>query len=1033
MSSIAFSFDADALGVLAAVDAIIGAFGQLIGATDALTSSFASVASQSATMNAGLGALIQNFGALAGTMNDGSAAMGSAGNSAANLAYQLQQMAERAADAATAHAEAVAAIAQQEADLTQSTQEQIANRTQTYDDSLHNMVEQHQYTMQQIGDQENTLSDTYQQAIDKRLQALNDPRAMQHKYIVDALQQQIDASLATGNTAGIAGLENQLNHENTSYATYINNTIMPYYKFLDLKGYESHQTALQRLHDRLTQENTLYAQHLSDLKKHFDQELSVLELHYKQEEQRLDDHLAKENQKYAQQVERIAEEQAHLLSGGGAGGGAIQGSPPVDQFIALFKKLGIDPSTNAGVIQGKAALQAWLTGGSYKGTDFGSGYAQNSQLSIQDLWGFITQGMAYGQDPTKNLGGGNLLDVISNLAANSQLINGKGQAASINSIRYIFEKLDEGNMNQMLRQLGTLGIYRSELENFGIKFGGRGGQEILNPADMLGAVERIGLSPGFAGQGYRQSMDTPSGAMTRQQDTFSGIVASIMGDTEDPNSLMHRVMNAWNGLLAFFRSHRQEIVNFGKTIVEWLTGKFQDFVNFLNSSQAKSILVEVGNGFKKIGDALHWIGQHKEVFEMLGKLLAFQMVGKFLGGISIAPLLGLLSGGPIMAILAFIGGIGTTIASILALPILGFLISLARLFTLLAPVVGPIAAGFIAFGAGLAAIAVVGFIAIGLLAGLVAFFVINRQKIMPFIHTIQDFFGHQLKDAQKSVQDFAKEVQSRLDPAFGPNSGVHKALMFFERFWQGAWSGIKLTFSGIWDMITGIITIAWNIVKGIILIGLDLLGGKWGQAWDDIKKMFGGVWDGIVLLLKGAFKTVMGVLTGFFGGLWAQISGKAQDFSKSIIKWLQDLGKGFTDFFGKTLPDAIGNAFNGMGKMVRVSIDWIVDHVIPGPLRGPIHSAMGFADGGMYPGGNVAVIGERGPELFFSNHSGAVVSNENIRQALMGAGGNMSGQTINFNNAQFILPGVRNAAQFYKEMNKLAGKYAEHGVRGALN
>ena len=52
--------------------------------------------------------------------------------------------------------------------------------------------------------------------------------------------------------------------------------------------------------------------------------------------------------------------------------------------------------------------------------------------------------------------------------------------------------------------------------------------------------------------------------------------------------------------------------------------------------------------------------------------------------------------------------------------------------------------------AGIAAAAGPILLVAGAIGGLIFLLVQNREKIMPFIHTIANFFGHQLKDAGKA-------------------------------------------------------------------------------------------------------------------------------------------------------------------------------------------------------------------------------------------------------------------------------------------
>src|SRR6185437_12799609 len=867
----------------------------------------------------------------------------------------------------------------------------------------------------------------------------------------------------------------------------------------------------------------------------------------------------------------------------------------------------------------------------------------------------------------KNLGGGNLLDVISNLMVNAQLINGKDPTAAYNSILSIFEKAESGNTVGLERQLAALGISPQLLQKYGVKFGGRGGKTIENPGAVLNALEQIGLSPAFAGQGEKQSMLTPQGAATRMHDFWTSVVTAIVGNAADPTSMISKFMDALNRLIGYIESHRDQIIAFGKTVAEWLLGKFNGFITWLQGSQARAILHDIGKGFHEIGDALHWLGQHKDILHILLAVIGAQVGGKLLGGLAGGVMgvgRGFLSGGP----LGMIGGMlqgpaqagqnafwnwalqhhGALTPGALAGPLLGgaynayagglgaagrggmgLLGNLWNLFgplghgapgaggaggpwmppfpwagggspygggpagappppfggaggggffgggaggggisTMLTQILGGGAAGgtpylpntafyprpptgvaypfgtspFAAFGTpttlggtptalrtlltptwlrtllpgtmlcgaaggvedeaqsllpntllrtfqpatwlrtllpntllnggnagagledltairgsgtllrtlqyptllrtllpqtllgggsgtsptmlrgnnpyssvfnwfpssvlgggsaagsgstgtlggvcgggggaggggistmltqllggggaaaggaagaagggggimgmlvagigpmlagmgpallGIAAAAGPILLLVGAIAGLIAVLVMNKDKIMPFIHMLMNFFGGQLKQAEKAINDFVHQVESRLGPAFGPGSLVYNGIMLFTHLWAAMWPGIELVFKGVWNVIAGVIKVAWSIVSGIILIGLDLLGGKWGLAWKDLGKLLHGVWDGILQILKGLLQMLGGILLGFFAGLWNLITGPLLSLLGNVAK-----------FFLWTLPTSILHAILSLEYAMIMAVVHLVQSVGKG-----FHALLGIISG----------------------------------------------------------------------------------------
>lgn len=1463
MSNIVFSFDAQAFGVLTAIDAMIDGFGRLESAVEGMVSSFGQINSQIETMQSSWTALFQNFDSLQGTLGDLQQGMSGASGAASNLGYELEQLAMRAQKAAEAHAEAVARIEREESDLTEKTQEEIDRRAQSYQESLDRMVEKHQYAIQEIQQQEDDLSSSYLEQIDKRLVAMQNPQAVQHKYLTESLEEQIAAlaSIGQGNGAQAQSLEAELTQENTKYQQFLTTTIEPFYQYIDTQGYQKHQQELQRLQDRLTQENTMYAQQRADLQNNYQQQLADLQAHYHDEEAALAQHLTDENTSYAEQMRELALERQHALtSGGGRGGGVGLDStalsfPPNAGYIQLFKQLGIDPSKDPDAA--KQALMTWMMGGSFRGQSFKGQYL-DSQLTLQQLFGFVTSNLEQGQDPTRPLvGGRDYLAIMSDLVAltGANRLNMSADQRQT-QIAYAMDQILSGNTGRGLLSLEKLGMSKKFLMAAGLKFD-KGGK-VTNPQDAYMAVLKATelVAPGL---GSTQAFGTVAGVMNEFRDIWNRISIDIGG-----SGVWARFREDLTKVFWVIYNNIPAIEKFGEGISNWVLGKFEQFFAYMQGSQGQAILHEIGNGFREIGNALQWIGQHKDIVLLLMGLLTAQMGSKILGGLTLKPLQNLMGGGLFGGVgslfakgapdaaavkafeatmasrtgllglfnkaqkdeefagdfamrgrylahlsglkswekfadaaegtaehatfkrnvlgdmvgalgpdplppaatasmfdkaLAFLKGVPAwaqgithgTLGAIKAIPgvvraapgaimnglqtansfaglaikggggligqgisaVKGFggtimgafgaggggLGGIGSVLSMIGGGIGPLLAGLGPALAGIAAAAGPILLVAAAIAGLIFVLVSNKDKIMPFINTLIHFFGGQLKQAEKAIMDFVHQVQERLGPAFGPGSGVFKALQFFSHFWTGAWGGIQLTFKGVWDIIVGIIKVVWSLVSGIILIGLDLLGGKWGLAWHDLGKMLGGVWDGIKQILGGALKGLVGLVVGFFGGLWGFVSGKANDFSQSFIDFFTGLpkkisgvftgigdsiaglfgwhpshkgpakaqgkgiaasahaegfvspemvagiGKAFgkigdalqgpkkaigdflgdmksrfgdafgpsspighgiafvagligtgihkieeifkavwpkiqagikvawaiiggiihvawnliwgiisggvgilikfwqgawngikmvfsgiwdvikgvihvvwaiisgviltaldlisgkwgkawddikkmfkgvwdgivdvlkgvfkiiwgaisgffgglwnivatplnnfwnslTSFFGK-IPAIFTTAFSGIGKALTTALqgigsfeksafDWLSDHagIFKGAVQGlgKMLHVPGYAEGGAYPGNQLALVGERGPELFFSGNKGSVVSNQQIRDAVLGNTGRGRGQGhMAFYGSTFNLPNVSNAHQFYQELNRVAGKRAEHGIRG---
>ena len=130
----------------------------------------------------------------------------------------------------------------------------------------------------------------------------------------------------------------------------------------------------------------------------------------------------------------------------------------------------------------------------------------------------------------------------------------------------------------------------------------------------------------------------------------------------------------------------------------------------------------------------------------------------------------------------------------------------------------------------------------------------------------------------------------------------------------------------------------------------NVIGDSFGQAL----QQFDGTWHGFLDSLKTAFfRTIQEML--------------AELFRTQIIKLLVQLGT------------SIAGGFGGGG----------VDSAT-GNINDP--SFLHFASGGAPPVGRASIVGENGPELFVPSTKGRILSNEDSKSALSGAG---RGNTIN--------------------------------------
>lgn len=140
-----------------------------------------------------------------------------------------------------------------------------------------------------------------------------------------------------------------------------------------------------------------------------------------------------------------------------------------------------------------------------------------------------------------------------------------------------------------------------------------------------------------------------------------------------------------------------------------------------------------------------------------------------------------------------------------------------------------------------------------------------------------------------------------------------------------------------------------------------------------------------VIRLGESLKTMKDMHNAIFNGMLNALdnfvrTGKFsfKDFTKSIIQDLMSIAvkASFMKMFS-----GFGSMFNFGGPTGLASLGPSVNTSFP----------MGNAVGGSVLGNNVALVGERGPELFIPNTSGTIIPNNNLAGALGG------GPTINYN------------------------------------
>lgn len=300
--------------------------------------------------------------------------------------------------------------------------------------------------------------------------------------------------------------------------------------------------------------------------------------------------------------------------------------------------------------------------------------------------------------------------------------------------------------------------------------------------------------------------------------------------------------------------------------------------------------------------------------------------------------------------IAVIAGIATVFA-LIAGPLLMFIAMLPQMmlgFTSLAAgfaKIGPLISGFATGPVGIAIAAIVGLIAIFVLAyNKVDWF---RNMVNTAWESIKSAFSVALEFISGIVQTVIGAVSgfigSQLDKitAFWNQNGelimsaVSKAVDYLSATIKNGMDFIKGIFQAVWPVIQGIVKIAWTVIQNVISTGIDvLLGiikffaqvftGDWKGAFNTVLQIAKDIWHGITKVFKDIDLLEIGkdIIRGLVDGIKSM--GKAVgDQVKKIASMIPD---GIKDFLGIHSPSRVlmelgvytGEGFAlGIGSMIR--------------------------------------------------------------------------------------------------------------------
>lgn len=301
----------------------------------------------------------------------------------------------------------------------------------------------------------------------------------------------------------------------------------------------------------------------------------------------------------------------------------------------------------------------------------------------------------------------------------------------------------------------------------------------------------------------------------------------------------------------------------------------------------------------------------------------------------------------------------------------------------LAPILGPLVAGFLAFktvGAVLTPL-ISGFSALSGIVGLISAPVLAIGAAIAALVAGVIYAWNNFEGFREAVLEIWTGIQT----------GVTAAIEAVKSVLSGVWTGIVSEttdsssrigslmdnlvgiFKGVWDVVViifnsarefwrvwgdeiiglignaintvaGIIEGIVRVIRGVVDIIAGIFTGDWRRIWEGLKNVVGGVWDGIKAIISGAVGQVMVFLGDFVRSaqdtirtglekvvtFFKELPGKIMDFLKELpgqmVSFGQDLIEGILRGLGglagrlfDNLKNSIGNAIDNVKSFFGIS------------------------------------------------------------------------------------------------------------------
>lgn len=234
----------------------------------------------------------------------------------------------------------------------------------------------------------------------------------------------------------------------------------------------------------------------------------------------------------------------------------------------------------------------------------------------------------------------------------------------------------------------------------------------------------------------------------------------------------------------------------------------------------------------------------------------------------------------------------------------GLLAVLGPILVVIGSVIGAVGA----IGGVFAALSAPVLIVVGVIALVVAGFVLFRKQIMAAVGAVAGFIGQAVRWIGRSLHITGSDI-SALGHAFtNIFAAIKRVVMTFVDVWKWAFEHVILPIiEHVWPAIQSIIGNTLKVIGGLVKIFAGIFSGDWGKVWDGVKQVFSGAIGALVGFLVDLPMKILGALAGLAGALL-----------KGLVTPFRDAVNSVTGFIGG-IPNAIQGAVSGSSATVTTT------------------------------------------------------------------------------------------------------------------